>query len=30
VQRVMENYEVYRMRISGQFDIAADLVEGRK
>ncbi|QDB98932.1 lytic transglycosylase domain-containing protein [Mesorhizobium sp. 8] len=30
VQRVMENYEVYRMRISGQFDIAGDLVEGRK
>jgi len=30
VQRVMENYEVYRMRISGQYDIAADLVEGRK
>lgn len=30
VQRVTENYEVYKMRISGKFDIAADLVEGRK
>ncbi|WP_315919523.1 lytic transglycosylase domain-containing protein [Mesorhizobium sp. SP-1A] len=29
VQRVMENYEVYRMRISGSFDIVADLVNGR-
>ena len=30
VQRVMENYEVYKMRLSGTFDIAGDLVEGRK
>jgi len=30
VQRVMENYEVYRMRISGQFDIVGDLVNGRR
>jgi soluble lytic murein transglycosylase len=29
VQRVMENYEVYKMRLSGRFDIAADLVGGR-
>jgi soluble lytic murein transglycosylase len=29
VQRVMENYEVYRMRLSGRFDIAGDLVAGR-
>jgi soluble lytic murein transglycosylase len=29
VQRVMENYEVYRMRLSGDFDIARDLVNGR-
>ncbi len=29
VQRVMENYEVYRMRISGKFDIVGDLVDGR-
>jgi soluble lytic murein transglycosylase len=29
VQRVMENYEVYRMRLSGRFDIAGDLVSGR-
>jgi soluble lytic murein transglycosylase len=29
VQRVMENYEVYRMRISGRFDIVGDLVNGR-
>jgi soluble lytic murein transglycosylase len=29
VQRVMENYEVYRMRLSGTFDIASDLVNGR-
>jgi soluble lytic murein transglycosylase len=29
VQRVMENYEVYRMRLSGRFDIAGDLVRGR-
>ncbi|PLP61358.1 lytic transglycosylase [Mesorhizobium loti] len=30
IQRVMENYEVYRMRISGEFDIVGDLVNGRK
>ena len=30
VQRVMENYEVYKMRISGGFDIAGDLVDGRR
>lgn len=30
VQRVMENYEVYKMRLSGRFDIAGDLVEGRR
>lgn len=29
VQRVMENYQVYKMRLTGTFDIAADLVEGR-
>ncbi|RWM99973.1 MAG: lytic transglycosylase domain-containing protein [Mesorhizobium sp.] len=29
VQRVMENYEVYKMRISGKYDIAGDLVNGR-
>lgn len=29
VQRVMENYQVYKMRLSGRFDIAADLVDGR-
>jgi soluble lytic murein transglycosylase len=29
VQRVMENYEVYKMRLSGHFDIANDLVNGR-
>jgi soluble lytic murein transglycosylase len=29
VQRVMENYEVYKMRLSGRFDIADDLVNGR-
>ncbi len=30
VQRVMENYEVYKRRLSGTFDIAGDLVQGRK
>lgn len=30
VQRVMENYEVYKMQISGSFDIAGDLVNGRR
>jgi soluble lytic murein transglycosylase len=29
VQRVMENYQVYKMRLSGKFDIAGDLVDGR-
>ncbi len=29
VQRVMENYEVYKMRLTGTFDIADDLVKGR-
>ena len=29
VQRVMENYQVYKMRLSGRFDIASDLVKGR-
>ena len=29
VQRVMENYEVYKMRIAGKFDIAGDLINGR-
>lgn len=29
IQRVMENYEVYKMRISGEFDIVGDLVNGR-
>ncbi|TWI37369.1 soluble lytic murein transglycosylase [Mesorhizobium tianshanense] len=30
VQRVMENYEVYKMRISGKYDIVGDLVNGRR
>lgn len=29
VQRVMENYQVYKMRLYGHYDIAADLVAGR-
>ncbi|MBN9072872.1 MAG: lytic transglycosylase domain-containing protein [Rhizobiales bacterium] len=29
VQRVMENYQVYKMRLTGKFDIAGDLVKGR-
>lgn len=29
VQRVMENYEVYKMRLSGSYDIVGDLVQGR-
>lgn len=29
VQRVMENYQVYKMQLSGKFDIVADLVNGR-
>ncbi|TYR32757.1 lytic transglycosylase domain-containing protein [Mesorhizobium microcysteis] len=30
VQRVMENYQVYKMRLSGRMDIAADLTGGRQ
>ncbi len=29
VQRVMENYQVYKMRLSGTFDIEGDLIKGR-
>jgi soluble lytic murein transglycosylase len=29
VQRVMENYQVYKTRLSGRFDIASDMVSGR-
>lgn len=29
VQRVMENYQVYKMRLSGTFDIVGDLRDGR-
>lgn len=29
VQRVMENYQVYKMRLSGRYDIEGDLVNGR-
>lgn len=29
VQRVMENYQVYKMRLSGNYDINGDLVNGR-
>lgn len=29
IQRVMENYQVYKMRLTGRFDIAGDLVSGR-
>jgi soluble lytic murein transglycosylase len=29
VQRVMENYQVYKMRLSGKFDIVGDLINGR-
>ncbi|WEX07679.1 lytic transglycosylase domain-containing protein [Chelativorans sp. AA-79] len=29
VQRVMENYQVYKMRLTGRFDIVNDLVDGR-
>ena len=29
VQRVMENYQVYKMRLSGTFDIEDDLINGR-
>ncbi len=30
VQRVMENYQVYKMRLTGRFDIEGDLVRGRQ
>lgn len=30
VQRVMENYQVYKMRLTGRFDITADLTDGRR
>lgn len=30
VQRVMENYQVYKMRLSGTVDIAGDLTTGRR
>ena len=30
VQRVMENYQVYKMRLSGRFDIEGDLMKGRR
>jgi len=30
VQRVMENYQVYKMRLTGKFDIVADLTNGRR
>ena len=29
VQRVMENYQVYKMQLTGQSDIVGDLVAGR-
>jgi soluble lytic murein transglycosylase len=29
VQRVLENYEVYKMRLTGKYDIVGDLVNGR-
>lgn len=29
VQRVMENYQVYKMRLSGSYDINGDLINGR-
>jgi soluble lytic murein transglycosylase len=29
VQRVMENYQVYKMRLSGQVDVVSDLTRGR-
>ncbi|MGC4025226.1 MAG: lytic transglycosylase domain-containing protein [Mesorhizobium sp.] len=29
VQRVLENYEVYKMRLTGHFDIVSDLTNGR-
>ncbi|MCO6389431.1 transglycosylase SLT domain-containing protein [Aliihoeflea aestuarii] len=30
VQRVMENYQVYKMRLSGRADVVADLTGGRR
>jgi soluble lytic murein transglycosylase len=30
VQRVMENYQVYKWRLNGQYDIVQDLRFGRK
>lgn len=30
VQRVMENYQVYKMRLTGKMDIEGDLVDGRR
>lgn len=30
VQRVMENYQVYKMRLTGRVDITGDLVNGRR
>nr|WP_198174133.1 lytic transglycosylase domain-containing protein [Mesorhizobium xinjiangense] len=30
VQRVMENYQVYKMRLTGRMDIENDLVKGRR
>ncbi|MCG6115715.1 MAG: lytic transglycosylase domain-containing protein [Mesorhizobium sp.] len=30
VQRVMENYQVYKMRLSGRMDIMGDLTSGRR
>ncbi len=30
VQRVMENYQVYKMRLSGRVDVTADLIGGRR
>jgi len=30
VQRVMENYQVYKMRLTGRVDIVGDLVRGRR
>ncbi|MER2537323.1 MAG: lytic transglycosylase domain-containing protein [Rhizobiaceae bacterium] len=29
VQRVMENYQVYKMRLTGSYDIEGDLINGR-
>lgn len=30
VQRVMENYQVYKMRLSSRFDLGSDLIDGRQ